>query len=68
MRKKAVKLGTNFRSRLAIEYADNGLLPFEKYKFIDPDVWAQFFKKKTTPKSVVYICLTCFLYYMYLVA
>ncbi|KAL4567728.1 hypothetical protein LXL04_023320 [Taraxacum kok-saghyz] len=47
MRKKAVKIGTNFRSRLVTDYVIINKSPCEKYTFIEPADWNTFFKQKT---------------------
>ncbi|KAL4585004.1 hypothetical protein LXL04_009617 [Taraxacum kok-saghyz] len=48
MRKKAVKIGTNFRSRLVTEYVNTNTSPCEKYTFIEPADWNTFFIQKTS--------------------
>ncbi|KAL4583243.1 hypothetical protein LXL04_007811 [Taraxacum kok-saghyz] len=48
MRKKAVKIGTNFRSRLVTDYVNTNTSPCEKYTFIEPADWNTFFKQKTS--------------------
>ncbi|MFS8002301.1 hypothetical protein Hanom_Chr13g01200521 [Helianthus anomalus] len=51
MRKKAVKLGTNFRSRLATKYVYKGLNACHKYTFLDPDKWEAFVLERTSAKA-----------------
>ncbi|KAJ0581643.1 hypothetical protein HanRHA438_Chr04g0184611 [Helianthus annuus] len=51
MRKKAVKLGINFRSRLATKYVYKGLNACHKYTFLDPDKWEAFVLERTSAKA-----------------
>uniref|UniRef100_A0A251TQG0 Uncharacterized protein n=3 Tax=Helianthus annuus TaxID=4232 RepID=A0A251TQG0_HELAN len=51
MRKKAVKLGTNFRSRLATKYVYKGLNACHKYTFLDPDKWEAIVLEQTSAKA-----------------
>ncbi|KAI3730768.1 hypothetical protein L1987_61945 [Smallanthus sonchifolius] len=52
MKKWAVKLGTNFRSRLATKYIynpkPNGQKAWEKYPFIEREHWEEFVKQRTS--------------------
>jgi len=57
MRKKAVKIGTNFRSRLVKDYVNTNTSPCEKYTFIEPADWNTFFKQKTSNEFLV--CYNC---------
>ncbi|KAI7731106.1 hypothetical protein M8C21_004168, partial [Ambrosia artemisiifolia] len=51
MMKKAVKIGTNFRSRLNTKYVNKGLNGCPRYKFLDHDKWEAFVLEKTSEEG-----------------
>ncbi|KAK9059737.1 hypothetical protein SSX86_020441 [Deinandra increscens subsp. villosa] len=50
MRKKAIKISTNFKSRLVTNFVNKGKNACDKYSFIKVDEWNEFVTQKTTPE------------------
>lgn len=65
MRSWAIRLGTNFRSRLVRDYVKEGLNACDTYPFINGDHWDEFVEIKTSKKFLVCLLLLFFFCYKY---